>query len=282
MIAELPDASVRHASEFVRDAGMKPRESRILRVATWTAVAAIVFIVARHLFSIYGVLYREFDADEAEMLHVGWLMRAGLRLYRDFCENHPPFLFTILKGLVPRPFDLASYVARARLFVAVCGLLAVGVAATVTYRISRNVVAPLITIAVLIASPWFWYRALADVRNDPPTLLLFWLGALFILGPWRSERMRLALAGIGIGFIGIVALWNPKWPLESIILGIFYVATLARARGLRNIAIATVPPALCVAAAFAWIWRQYRCATTFSSRSNTTRFSRSGSRDGQR
>src|SRR3954447_3171479 len=240
--------------EFESDAGGTKSRAHILgRIAAFSAAAAIAFVVARHLFAAVGVLQRSLDADESELLHAGWLMRSGLRLYRDFFENHPPFLFTILERLVPEPFNLASYVARARLFTAACGVLAMGAAATVTYRVSRNFLAPLITITVLVVSPWVWYRALADVRNDAPTLLLFWLGALLILGPWKSERLRLVLAGIGIGLIGIVAFWNPKWPLESLVLGVCYFVTLYRARSIRKIAIAAVPPLLCVAAAVAWI-----------------------------
>jgi len=236
--------------------------TRFRQVAALTAAAAIAFIVARHLIAAHAVLQRGFDGDEAELLHAGWLMRAGLRLYRDFCEDHSPFLFTILQRLVPDPFDLATYVARARFFSAACGVLATGAAATLAYRLSRSLLAPLITLTLLFASPWVWYRGLSDVRNDPPTLLLFWLGALFLLGGWKSERVRFAFAGTGIGLIAVAALWNPKWPLDSIVLGIIYLATLRHARGVRNVALAIVPPLIAIAGAIGWIvsavpWRDY-------------------------
>ncbi len=227
--------------------------TRLRQVAALTAAAGIAFIVARNLLAVHGVLLRPPDGDETELLHAGWLMRAGLRLYRDFFEDHSPFLFTILKRMVPEPWDLATYVSRARLFSGACGLLAVGAAATLAYRISRGLIAPLITMSALLASPWVWYRGLNDVRNDPPTILLFWLGALFLLGRWQSERLRLLLAGMGIGLIAIAALWNPKWPLESLVLGVIYLAVLRRVRGVRNIALAVIPPLACVAASIIWI-----------------------------
>ena len=237
----------------IRLGAMPLSATRLRQVAALTAAAGIVFIVARHLFAVHGVLQRALDGDESELLHAGWLMRAGLRLYRDFCEDHSPFLFTLLRRMVPEPWDLTTYIARARLFSGACGLLATGAAAMLAYRISRGMIAPLVTLSTLLASPWVWYRGLNDVRNDPPTILLFWLGALFLLGRWQSERLRLTLAGIGIGLVAIAALWNPKWPLESLVLGVAYLFVLRSAHGVRNVALAVIPPLSCVAAALTWI-----------------------------
>lgn len=227
--------------------------TRLRQVAALTAAAGIAFIVVRHLLAVHGVLQRALDGDEAELLHAGWLMRAGLRLYRDFCEDHSPFLFTILQRMVPEPWDAAAYISRARLFSGACGLLAAGAAAMLAYRISRGMLAPLVTLSALLASPWVWYRGLNDVRTDPPTILLFWLGALFLLGRWQSERLRLALAGIGIGLVALAAFWNPKWPLESLVLGVAYLVVVRSARGVRNVALAVIPPLACVAASITWI-----------------------------
>jgi hypothetical protein len=106
-----------------------------------------------------------------------------------------------------------------------------------------------VIIAVIMASPWVWLRAVVQVRNDPPALFLFWLGALLLLGGWRSERLRYALAGLGIGLVAVAALWNPKWPLESLVLGVVYLMMLPRAfrRGPRMVALMIVPSAICLA-----------------------------------
>jgi hypothetical protein len=185
-------------------------------------------------------------------------MHQGLRLYRDFAEDHAPYLFVILKWMVPHGgtaafprLDLVTYVARARIFASTLGLLGLGAVATLSYRATRSLIAPLVTIAAILASPAVWLRGAVQIRNDPPGLFLFWLGALLLLGPWRSERLRFALAGIGIGLIGIAALWNPKWPLESLVFGGVYLVIAWRAsrRGPRMLALAIVPPVVCLAAA---------------------------------
>lgn len=226
------------------------------------AAAGIVWIVARHLIGVHSVLLRAIDTDEMEMLHAGWLMHHGLRLYRDFAEDHAPFLFVILKWMVPAAgtaafprLDLYTYVARARTFSSLCGLMGVVAAATLAYRASRSLIAPLVTIAAVMASPTVWQRGVVQVRNDPPTVFLFWLGALLLLGGWRSERLRVLCAGLGIGLVAVAAVWNPKWPLESLVLGVVYLSVLWRSfrGGPSLLALAIVPPLACMGAALACI-----------------------------
>jgi hypothetical protein len=232
------------------------------RAAVLTAGAAIVYLIARHLVAVYSGLDRALDGDEIEYLHAGWLMHQGLRLYRDFAENHPPFLFVILKWMVPAGgtaafprLDLVTYVARGRIFASTFGLLGLGALAVLSYRAIGSLIAPLVAIAVILASPWVWLRGIVEIRNDPPTLFLFWLGALLLLGRWSSERLRFALAGIGIGLVGVAAIWNPKWPFESLVLGAVYLVIARRAflRGPRMLALAIVPPVVCIAAALACV-----------------------------
>ena len=232
------------------------------RAGVLTACAAIAFVIVRHFIAVYAGLDGALDSDEIEYLHAGWLMHRGLRLYRDFAEDHAPLLFVILKWMVPSAgtslfprLDLVAYVARARLFSSACGLLGVTAVAILSYRAIGSFVAPLVTIAAIVASPWVWLRGVVQVRNDPPALFLFWLGALLLLGGWKSERTRFALAGFGIGFVAIAAVWNPKWPLESLVLGAVYlvIAWQALRRGPSMIALAVVPPAVLLLTSLACI-----------------------------
>jgi hypothetical protein len=234
---------------------MQTNPIALRRAAVLTAGAAAGYLIVRHLIAAYSGLDRPIGSDESEYLHAGWLMHQGLRLYRDFAENHAPFLFVILKWMVPTGgtaafplLDLGTYVARARIFASIVGVLGLGALAALSYRAIRSLIAPLVAIAVLLASPWVWSRALVEARNDPPALFFFWTGALLLLGGWRSERLRFALAGIGIGLVAISAIWNPKWPLESLVLGVFYLAIAWRAsrRGMRMLALMILPPAVCV------------------------------------
>jgi hypothetical protein len=241
---------------------MQTNPTALRRAAIATAGAAIAYLLIRHVIASWSGVDRPLDADEIEYLHAGWLLRQGLRLYRDFAEDHAPFLFVILKWMVPAHgtaafprLDLVTYVARARIFVSACGILGLGAAAVVAYRATKSLIAPLVTIAAILASPWMWFRAIIQVRNDPPALFLFWIGALLLLVRWRSERLRAACAGVGIGLVAVAALWNPKWPLESLVLGAVYLIAVRRAfdRGAGMLALVLLPPIACGTAALACI-----------------------------
>jgi len=232
----------------------------VLRRTAAVAAAAIAYLVLRHAFATWSGLDRPLDTDESEFLHAAWLMRHGLRLYRDFAEDHAPFLFAILKWMVPAHgtatfprLDLVTYVARARILASAFGIVALSAAALLAYRAVGNLIAPLITIAVVLASPWIWLRGMVQVRNDPPALCLFWLGALLLLGGWQSEKARFLCAGIGIGLVAIAALWNPKWPLESLVLGIVYLLVVRDAFRSKRVTLTLLPPIALIAAALLWI-----------------------------
>src|SRR5262249_51880012 len=147
--------------------------------------------------------------------------------------DHSPFLQAILRAVQPKRttadyprFDVLRFLVRARAMIVGFGILAVASAALLAFRIVRRPSTPAIVAAALAGSRWPWHRALSDLRNDPPTLALFWAGALLLL--WdREQSPRAALrAGVGIGFIGVAALWNPKWPLASLLLGGLFLTRL--------------------------------------------------------
>ena len=241
---------------------MKSSPIVLRRAGLLTAGAAIAYVIVRHFLAVHAGLDRSLDSDETEYLHAGWLMHQGLRLYRDFAENHAPFLFVILKWMTPAGgtalfprLDLITYVTRARVFASVCGFLGLSAAAVLAYRAIGSLIAPLVMIATIVASPWVWSRGLVEVRNDPPALFLFWLGALLLLGGWWSERLRFALAGVGMGLVCVAFIWNPKWPLESLVLGIVYLSVAWRAhrQGPRFLFATLLPPALCLGIALACI-----------------------------
>ncbi|HSY48866.1 MAG TPA: hypothetical protein VLC46_08650 [Thermoanaerobaculia bacterium] len=239
------------------------------RAAVLAAGVAGVYIIVRHFIAVHAGLDGALGSDETEYLHAGWLMHQGLRLYRDFAENHAPFLFVVLKWMTPAGgtasfprLDLITYVTRARLFAAVCGFLGLSAAAVLVYRAIGSLIAPLVLIAAVMASPWVWSRGLVEIRNDPPALFLFWLGALLLLGRWRPEGLRFSLAGVGMGLVSVAFVWNPKWPLESLVLGVVYLRTVWRARRQepRFLLGILLPPALCLGIALACIAATARLA----------------------
>ena len=227
----------------MRSSSSVPRRTGLI------VAAALAVLCLQHLYSLYLTRHRPLHFDEAQYLHVSWLMAQGRELYRDFSEDHSPFLFLIFRALIPADdgssLDLLTYGVRARVFASACGLLAIAAVAALTYRATRSLLAPLIATATLLVSTKLWYRGLADARNDPPSLLLFWLGALLLAAPWKSDRARFVLAGTGIGLAVAAAAWNPKMPLECVVLGAVYLWRLKEAfhKGLRT-AVWTVAPAV--------------------------------------
>jgi hypothetical protein len=211
--------------------------------------AAVLVIIAVHAAVIHTQLLRAVHHDEGEHLHAAWLMHEGARLYRDFNENHSPYLYLLLQPLVARAGTLPSLLAASRLLMALFSAIAVGCAAALAWRTTRAPAAPIVVAALLLAPGPLWGRAIADVRSEPVTLALFWGGALLLL--WSRDAMPATAirAGLGIGLVAAAALWNPKWPLESLILGVIYLAALvriSRARpwvAMRSIVVAAILPA---------------------------------------
>jgi hypothetical protein len=204
------------------------------------AVVAGAGLLAVHGAGERGQLLRAADFDEAQYLHGAWLLANGKRLYQDFAEDHTPFLEHGLRLLLPAPpaappafprLDVPRFLARGRIFMAIVGTLAALLAALTAWRLAGRPAAPVIAFAALAGSGWTWQRAMADLRNDPPALLLFWAGLLAIL--WRRDGSRAAAlrAGAGVGLVAVAALWNPKWPLASAAAGLFAAAGLLRGGG---------------------------------------------------
>jgi hypothetical protein len=205
---------------------------RLLRRAPWIAAAGVLAIVlALHVAAVAVQLPRPLDHDEGEYLHASWLLSQGKQLYRDFMEDHPPYLYQLLNVFRPTRtteafplLDVPSWAARGRMATSIIGTLAAAFAALLAWRAARHPIAGLITFCVLLGSDATWSRGILEMRADAPALFLFWLGALLILwddgGPLRS--------GIGIALVAASQVWNPKWPLESLVLGVFFLRNVMR------------------------------------------------------
>jgi hypothetical protein len=190
--------------------------------------AAVLVLLAVHVAVIHAQLLRAVHHDEGEHLHAAWLMHEGGRLYRDFNENHSPYLYLLLQPLVAHADSLASLLIASRLLMALFSAVAVSCVAALAWRTTRAPASPIVVAALLLAPGSLWGRAIADVRSEPVTLALFWGGALLLL--WSRDALPATAirAGLGIGLVIASALWNPKWPMETVILGIVYVVTLVR------------------------------------------------------
>lgn len=188
-------------------------------------VLAIVVIVVLHVVTVVRLARSpSLDLDESEHLQAGLKIARGERLYVDFFEHHAPFLSKVLSRLATD--DVGAYVRRARLLMAVCGAIALGIAAFLVWRATRRLYAPAILIGGLLAGTMAHGRASIFVSPEPPALALFFLGALLIYGASR----RIAAGAIGVGLITLSFFLNLKWPVCSLVLALAFVAGAAPAR----------------------------------------------------
>jgi hypothetical protein len=197
--------------------------------------AAVTIILLAEVLVVWRALPRALDHDEGEHLRAAAWMASGKTLYRDFAENHTPFLYMVLAPFAPAASnDIAAtrhYAMVARALSAIAGIAAVLCMAAVASHLAGDGIAVLPVLAALLTSSWTWLRGVADVRSEPFTLLLFWVGALLVLRAAPGSRRAILSAGAGIGLIAVADLWNPKWPVESLVILGLYTRCLASVSG---------------------------------------------------
>lgn len=246
---------------------------RNVPLAVALSIVAIGAVLVCFAVAVRAQQLRVPHVDEAEYLHAGYLIDAEQRIYRDFFEHHSPLLFQTLALLVPREigftvYDVGAYLTSARKLMGFFGavtLLAVG---WLAWRISRWPGAAVVVMAPLLLANTTWLRGLIDIRNDVPGLMLFWTGAALLLTQWSAPMRAAMCSGIGIGLAFAAALWNPKWPFVSLLLGGVYLFRVWQARkgGPRAVAAAVAWAALVAAIPLALI----RSAATFTDYVNFT------------
>jgi hypothetical protein len=202
---------------------------RPIRIVALIVAAAILLL---HVAAVFAVLDRPMHYDENEYLHASWLMAAGKRIYVDFFEDHPPHLFVLLQAVMPggdpHTIDVLDWTRRARLLSALFGTTAVAMVMLFAWRATRDPAAAAVAAAMLLSSPRVWARGLSDIRAEAPTLALFWVGVVLLTWSTEGRRSQALRAGLGIGLLFFVAVWNPKWPLESAVMGIYFLWYLGR------------------------------------------------------
>ena len=221
------------------------------RTESIVLVVTLLILTAMSSAAVALQIGRPFDHDEAEYLHAAWLMGEGQRIYRDFMEDHPPFLYQVLLALQPDAVesgaDVRQWAIRGRIFAAICGTISVLAAGLAVWRTTGSAGAFAITVAALFGADHTWLRGLAELRADAPTLALF-LGGLVLLIWEEIPSQRMAwLVGSGIALAIAAEIWNPKWPVEGLCLGVFFLIQFARlVRVRRSYAVGAVLPGVIV------------------------------------
>lgn len=217
--------------------------------------ATVILLTLMSCVAAFRQIGRPLDHDEAEHLHASWLIGEGKRIYRDFMEDHPPFLYQVLLALEPQPSgtparpDMYDWSVRSRLFTALCGTLSVLAAGLGVWRMTRSGGAFAITVGALFGAHYTWLRGLAEIRADAPTLALLLIGFLLLIWDEIPSQRMAWLLGCGIALAIAAEIWNPKWPLEGAALGVFFVIQFVRlVRARPGYAIGAIVPGVIVGA----------------------------------
>jgi hypothetical protein len=203
---------------------------------TRVAAAVVALTLLLHVFSIVARIGRSPAVDEIEYLHVSWMMAHGQTLYQDFFEHHSPLLFAMFVPFAPDELaDPLPYLMRARALAGVAGLVALALLAAVAWRFSP--VAAAIAVSLMYSAEWVWLTGFAEVRAEPFALALMWSAIALLVLPRRESPV---FPGLALGLMSLAALLNPKWPLVTLVFGVYALVRLARmrSRGLIGIAIA--------------------------------------------
>lgn len=195
------------------------------RIAAATACA---FLIAVFLLFVVRNWHRAPSPDEAEYLHTSLRMARGERIFTDFFQHHSPLFFAMLMPFAPDGNGVAAmqgFVLKARVFTLACAVVAMLAAALLVWRASGRLHAPIVVLAVVLSAGGLWTNGLGDIRAESPGLALWWSGAALVLlarrGGWR---------GVGLGLIFLANLVNPKWPVESVAVGVLFLVDAFRDR----------------------------------------------------
>ena len=142
------------------------------RALMWAAVG--LWIIAKGWLS----WVRNFDIDEFESLHQGWLMFSGAVQYQDFNSNHPPLVFELLGLLNYLSSDPIVLLRAGRLL----SFVLTSISLLLLYRIARliyNTSAARWTVAVFAFNATL-LEASTDVRTNM-LMVPLWLAAIWIL-----------------------------------------------------------------------------------------------------
>jgi len=190
------------------------------------ALAAGVLLTAIYVFGCVRDLSSGPHVDEVEHLQAALRMARGERIFVDFHEHHSPLYYATLVPLVPDGEGVAvmrGYLTRARVVAGVCVAIALAIAVVLVMRATASATAGFILAALVLGAGSVWRDGLGDVRPESPSLALWWSGAALVLLGSRGVAR-----GAGLGLVVIAALVNPKWPIVSIVVGVFFLADLWR------------------------------------------------------
>lgn len=137
-----------------------------------------VFLGIITLVILAYALFRRLDNDEIEALHTTWKVLFQGTIYKDFFQNHHPFLYYLLAPLIKIFGETTHiiYLARLLMFSMFLGIGYATYLLTKFYTQSKNIA--LLSVIFLYTLPIFTVKAI-EIRPDVPMVLCGMFGIVF-------------------------------------------------------------------------------------------------------
>ncbi len=147
-------------------------------------------------------IYKKFDRDEFESVHVAWKIFSGGVIYVDFLEQHQPFFYYMLVPLI-EAFKVNVSVLMAARSMVFSMLLAIFF---ITYNMARNLFnkeSAVISLILLATTEIFILKAV-EIRPDVPQTLFSLLALSLLFRYFQKKFSRyliLSSMSLGVSFL---------------------------------------------------------------------------------
>ena len=214
----------------------------------WPLVGLLVGLLA---LLLVRSLWRDIDPDEIEALHSAWLVSSGQRPYLDFFQQHNPFHYYSLAGVI-------GVFGEGSTAILACRLLHFGFLLLIllaVLRIGLDLFGQRAALAsvILLASSAVFANKVIEVRPDVPQVLL----GLIALGSFLRHALdpRARHLVVGSVALGLAFLFLQKAVFMMLAIGGLSLLRVAmgRMRG-RDLALALACVTATVAPFYAWLF----------------------------
>jgi len=194
---------------------MNKNSGFLLRNFTWLFWVLLVVLLAAVFFL---AVRRHFNHDEFQHIHTAWKILNGEKIYVDFFQNHHPFFYYVLAGIIAVFGENVTTILAMRIFSFLMLLLIILTAYCLSERIFKNRQISLIAILLLAATMIFVDLAI-EIRPDVPQTLFGLVSILWLFTYLENKQTRyLILSSV---FMAISFLVLQKAVFTVLLVGIF-------------------------------------------------------------
>lgn len=144
---------------------------------------------------LFYSLFRRLDNDEIEAIHTVWKVIFDGQIYKDFFQNHNPFLYYLLTPII-KIFGQTTNVIYLMRLVMFCMALGIGYATYLLAKTLTNKTLGLLSIICLYSLPLVTTKII-DIRPDTPMILCSMLAiALWFVYLERKKTTTLVASSL--------------------------------------------------------------------------------------